>query len=76
MSLGHLHGSVVTLEQLQCTSRFGTPSFPREGITNGHGGQLWPEGLKGVEGGGGGCKVASLTPRTIWGTRGRRGRGG
>lgn len=39
--------------------------------TSGLGGQLWPAGL--LEGGGCDCKVATLTPQTIWGPRGRRG---
>lgn len=45
-----------------------------EEITSGLGGQLWPAGL--LEGGGCDCKVASLTPQTIWGPLGRRKGGG
>lgn len=52
MSIQHLQCFVMTLQHLECTSWFETPSFPKVEITNGHRGQLWPAGLSGGEGGG------------------------
>lgn len=70
MLLKHLHCSVITLQHLECTSWFKTPSFPwRKLPVNTEG--SW--GLPACGDVGGYCKVASLTPQVTWGPCGRRG---